>query len=422
MFRPNLARSSLLALSVYLGCLPVLLLAVEPPHAALVVDAGTGEVAHQERAMQRWYPASLTKMMTVYLTLAAMERGELRPNEMLTASARVAAQPDSRLGLVKGDRITVEQAIMAVITQSANDAAVTLAERISGSEEAFAAKMTAQAGTLGMSRTTFKNATGLPDDAQVTTAHDMALLALALLRDFPQHYHYFATRSFSYKGINYNSINGILGSYPGADGLKTGFTCGSGFNLVASAKRDNRRLVGVVLGAASGGERTAWMTRLLNEGFAGRGNDHEGTLLAAMQPAAGDNVPPPFRLKPDECNLGTGIRNGGAHGRLPGWGLLFGVFHEQEEARKYIGQMQQKLKPVLKGGQPALVKRQNEDVVSWKALVVGLKTEDAIDACLYLLKNDTICLVQSPQVLNAGVAAKPAASTKARKKPPRSQR
>lgn len=368
--------------------------------------------------MQRWYPASLTKMMTIYLTLAALERGELRPNEMLTASTRVAAQPDSRLGLVKGDRITVEQAIMAVITQSANDAAVTLAERIGGSEEAFAAKMTAQAGTLGMNRTTFKNATGLPDDAQVTTAHDMALLALALLHDFPQHYHYFGTRSFSYKGISYNSINGILGSYPGADGLKTGFTCGSGFNLVASAKRDNRRLVGVVLGAASSAERTSWMTRFLNDGFAGRGNDHGGTTLTAMQPAAEDNSPPPFRLKPSECNLGTGIRNGGAHGRLPGWGLLFGVFHDQEEARKYISQMQQKLKPVLTGGQPALLKRQNEDVVSWKALVVGLKTQDAINACLYLLKSDTICLVQSPQVLNAGVAAKSAATSRSKKKPP----
>jgi D-alanyl-D-alanine carboxypeptidase len=393
-------------------------LAVEPPHAALVVDASTGTVVHQERAMQRWYPASLTKMMTIYLTLAALERGELRPNEMLTASTRVAAQPDSRLGLVKGDRITVEQAIMAVITQSANDAAVTLAERIGGSEEAFAAKMTAQAGTLGMNRTTFKNATGLPDDAKVTTAHDMALLALALLHDFPQHYHYFGTRSFSYKGISYNSINGILGSYPGADGLKTGFTCGSGFNLVASAKRDNRRLVGVVLGAASSAERTSWMTRFLNDGFAGRGNDHGGTTLTAMQPAAEDNSPPPFRLKPSECNLGTGIRNGGAHGRLPGWGLLFGVFHDQEEARKYISQMQQKLKPVLTGGQPALLKRQNEDVVSWKALVVGLKTQDAINACLYLLKSDTICLVQSPQVLNAGVAAKSAATSRSKKKPP----
>lgn len=399
----------------------MLLAAAEPPHAALVVDAGTGEVVHQERAMQRWYPASLTKMMTVYLTLAAIERGELQPNEMLTASARVAAQPDSRLGLVKGDRITVEQAIHAVITQSANDAAVTLAERISGSEEAFAAKMTAQASTLGMSRTTFKNATGLPDDVQITTAHDMALLALALLRDFPQHYHYFGTRSFSYKGINYSSINTILGSYPGADGLKTGFTCGSGFNLVASAQRDNRRLVGIVLGAASGAERTAWMTRLLNEGFAGRGNEHGGTTLAAMQPATEDNAPPPFRLKPGECNLGTGIRNGGAHGRLPGWGLLFGVFHEQEEARKYIDQMQQKLRPALKGGQPALVKRQNEDVVSWKALLVGLKSQDAISSCLYLLKSDTICLVQSPQALNAGIAAatQPAAGARSKKKPPR---
>jgi len=413
--RLNRVQTFLLVLGIYMGGVS----AAEPPHASLVVDAGTGEVVHQERALQRWYPASLTKMMTVYLTLAAMEHGELRPDEMLISSSRVAAQPDSRLGLAKGDRITVEQAIMAVIAQSANDAALALAERIGGSEDAFAAKMTAQARTLGMERTTFKNATGLPDDGQVTTAHDMAVLALALLHDFPQYYHYFGTRGFSYKGINYSSINGILGSYPGADGLKTGFTCGSGFNLVASAVRDNRRLVGVVLGAGSSGERTSWMTRLLNNGFARRNDDQNGITLALMQPTPGDSAPPPFRLKPGECNLGTGIRSAGVQGRLPGWGLLFGVFHEQEEARKYIAEMREKLKPVLTAGQPALLKRQNEDVVSWKALVVGLKTQDAINACLYLLKKDTICLVQSPQVLNAGITGKSPPPAKVRKKAPR---
>ncbi|MGQ0658962.1 MAG: D-alanyl-D-alanine carboxypeptidase family protein [Chromatiales bacterium] len=365
--------------------------------ASIVIDADNGAVLSQEGATQRWYPASLTKVMTIYLTFTAIDAGTLKLDDTLTASAHVAAQPDSRLGLSKGDRITVKEAILAVITQSANDAAVLLAEQLAEDELSFANAMTEQARKLGMTRTVFRNATGLPHDQQTTTARDMALLARALVRDFPLHYQFFGARSFAFKGMQYGNINTLLGSYPGADGLKTGFTCGSGYNLVASVKRDGHRLIGVVLGAENVTRRTSRMIALFNAAFAKIGKDQEPVLVAALEPVPGTiDEPPPFRLKPEQCALGIGIREG----RLPGWGLLFGTFQDQARAKKHIERMRAKLKPVLRGGQPALVRRQMEDVTTWKAMVVGLKQVDAINACLHLIKTRNVCLVQSPRLLN----------------------
>lgn len=367
--------------------------------ASIVVDVDHGTVVLEDDATHLWYPASLTKMMTVYLAFEAIEAGVLGFGDTLVASKHVAAQPDSRIGLDVGEKMTVREAILAVIAQSANDAAVLLAERIAGSEEAFALAMTARARALGMSSTVFRNASGLPHDEQKTTARDMAVLAMSLMRDFPRHYQLFNTRSFTYKGITYGNINGILSSYPGADGLKTGFTCGSGYNLVASAKRDDHRLVGVLLGAGSGGERTAAMIKLLNEGFARLKSSDQPLMLASLEPApavAAD--PPPFRLKASECALGAGISNRAR--RLPGWGLLFGAFNEESQARRHAELMRKRLQPTLRGGQIAVVPRQVEDVKTYRALLVGLKQVDAINACLDLIKSDNVCLVQSPTVLN----------------------
>jgi len=389
-----LRRCLFLALALVAFC------AQARPPASLVIDADSGQVLHAAEANRRWYPASLTKMMTIYLTFEALVAGRLHLDDILTASAHAAAQPDSRLGLHKGDKISVRQAILAVISQSANDVAVLLAERLGDSETHFAELMTAKAHELGMSRTEFRTATGLPNNEQITTAHDMAVLALALIRQFPQYYHFFGEHGFRYKGVPYGSINAILTAYAGADGLKTGFTCGSGFNLVASAKRNNRRLIGVVLGAGSTAERTSTMIRLLNAGFAARPADP--VLLAALQSVDEDHhLPPPFRLKASECRIGTGISGRAARGVLPGWGLLFGVFHDQDDAMRYLNKMRSQLRPVIStAGRPTLVKRQVEDTVTWKALVVGLNQQDAIKACLHLIKSDNICLVQSPQVLN----------------------
>ncbi|MFO1436604.1 MAG: D-alanyl-D-alanine carboxypeptidase family protein, partial [Gammaproteobacteria bacterium] len=312
----------------------------------------------------------------------------------------VAEQPETRIGLDVGDKMTVRDAVLAVISQSANDSAVMLAEKIGGSEESFAAQMTFKARELGMQGTQFRNATGLPHNEQTTTARDMGLLAQALIRDFPRHYGLFNTRSFTYKGISYGNINGILSSYPGADGMKTGFTCGSGYNLVASARRDERRLIAVILGAGSGGERTDAMIKLLNKGFAAAEKNNGGKMvLAALESNGLQLDPPPFRLKANECALGAGMGQGK---RLPGWGLLFGAFQDQAQARKHAESMRAQLKNELKGGQVAVVRRQVEDNVTWKALLVDLKQVDAVNACLTLIKSSNVCLVQSPNVLNGG--------------------
>src|SRR5262249_28132060 len=191
-------------------------------YAAIVVDADSGTVLESVAPTARWYPASLTKVMTVYLAFEEIEAGRLKLDEELTVSAHAAEQPATKLGLRAGRKITVKNTILAIILRSANDAAVELAERIGGREEAFAERMTAKAKELGMSRTVFRNASGLPDPEQVTTARDMAVLAKALLENYPQYYHFFSTTSFTFGGRTFGTINGILSRYEGADGIKTG--------------------------------------------------------------------------------------------------------------------------------------------------------------------------------------------------------
>ena len=206
-------------------------------HAALLIDADSGNVLYELEANQSWYPASLTKLMTLYMTFSALESGRLRLSDRLNVSSHAAHQPTSKLGLRTWDSISVEDAILAIITRSANDAAVVLGERIAGSEQQFAIKMTSTAHGLGMYGSHFMNATGLPHDWQTTTAHDMALLALKVKQNFPQYYPYFAADSLYFNGHEYRGINKFVANYPGAEGMKTGYTCGSGYNLVASANQ-----------------------------------------------------------------------------------------------------------------------------------------------------------------------------------------
>ena len=298
-------------------------------YAAIVVDADSGAVLESVAATVRWYPASLTKVMTVYLAFEAIGAGRLALDEELTVSAHAAAQPATELGLGAGQKITVKDTILAIILQSANDAAVTMAERIGGSEAAFAERMTDKAKELGMSRTVFRNASGLPDPDQVTTARDMAMLARALLENYPQYYHFFSTTSFSFGGQTFGTINGILSRYEGADGIKTGFTCGSGYNLVASAKRNGRRLIGVLLGSHTNFERHSEMGRLLDVGFA---TDLQAldrrVLLADLGAADGAADPaPPIQLSATECAYGVSATSieAGLTGLGGGWALIFGA-------------------------------------------------------------------------------------------------
>jgi len=237
-------------------------------YAAIVFDATTNEVLHADQADERRYPASLTKMMTLYLLFDALERGELRLTDNLVASRRAQQQPPSRLGVRAGDNVMVEDAIQALVTRSANDVAVMVAEKLEGSESRFAARMTAKARALGMRDTRYANASGLPDPGQVTTARDMLMLSQALLRDHPNRYRYFQTASFSWRNIYARNHNSLLGRVEGVDGIKTGYTRASGFNLASSAQRNGHRIFAVVLGGESAAARDAQMAYLIDNAFA----------------------------------------------------------------------------------------------------------------------------------------------------------
>ena len=231
--------------------------------AAMVVDAKTGAVLHAYRANEKRFPASLTKMMTLYLVFERLHQGRLRATTQMKVSARAAGVQPSKLGLRAGQSIAVRDAIKALVTKSANDVAITVAEHIAGSEAAFARLMTRKARQLGMKGTTFANASGLPSSRQVTTARDMLRLALRLSDDFPREYRNFALRTFTYGGRRYRSHNRLLKTFRGTDGIKTGYTRAAGFNLVASVRRDNKHVLGVVFGERSASARNKRMSRLL---------------------------------------------------------------------------------------------------------------------------------------------------------------
>jgi D-alanyl-D-alanine carboxypeptidase len=234
-----------------------------PPFAAMVVDAKTGKTLYAKNEDSLRHPASITKVMTLYLLFEQLEKGRYRLDSSLKISARAAAQAPSKLGLEPGETITVEDAIKALVTKSANDIAYAVAENIGGSEEDFAEMMTKKARALGMSRTVFVNASGLPDAEQVTTARDLTILARAVQDRFPRYYAYFATPSFRYEGAVIRNHNKLLGRVEGVDGIKTGYTRMSGFNLMTSAKSNGRHIVAVVLGGASGGSRDRVMASLV---------------------------------------------------------------------------------------------------------------------------------------------------------------
>lgn len=236
--------------------------------SSFVMDANTGQVLQQYNPDLQRFPASLTKLMTLYLAFEALRDNHLALDEAVPVSAHSASMEPSKLGLVPGSYLTVEQAILALVTKSANDAACALGELMAnGNEQHFGQLMTQQARLLGMTNTTFRNASGLPDPEQVSTARDFAMLARHLIRDFPEQYHYFAVPAFVFHGRYIGNHDSMLRIYPGADGLKTGYTADAGHNLVSSALRGNVRLIGVVLGARTNPQRSAMMGNLLDAGF-----------------------------------------------------------------------------------------------------------------------------------------------------------
>jgi D-alanyl-D-alanine carboxypeptidase len=260
-----------------------------PPYSAIVVDANSGNVLHSASPDEPRHPASLTKIMTLYLLFERLEAGKLKLDSELSVSEHASVQAPTKLGLKPGQTIAVEDAIRGLVTKSANDAAVVVAEAIGGNESDFAEMMTKKAHALGMSRTVYRNASGLPNDEQSTTARDQALLGRAIQERFPREYRYFSTPSFTYHGEAMRNHNSLLGQVEGVDGIKTGYTQASGFNLVTSVRRNNRHIVAVVLGGASAGARDARMRTLIEQHIAAASPQHTAPAIAeatGAKPAA----------------------------------------------------------------------------------------------------------------------------------------
>lgn len=255
-----------------------------PQYAGIVVDARTGKTLYSSSADATRYPASLTKMMTLYMLFDAMRQGKVSKSTPIRMSKHAASMEPSKLGIRPGGSLSAEQAILALVTKSANDVAAAIAEHLGGTESNFGVMMTKKARQLGMSRTTFKNASGLPNSAQVTTARDMARLGIALQEHFPREFKYFSTREFRYGNARMGNHNRLLGKVKGVDGIKTGYTRASGFNLVSSVNTDGRRIVGVVLGGKSGASRNAQMIKLINNNLHKASKRGGGDLIAQAAP------------------------------------------------------------------------------------------------------------------------------------------
>jgi D-alanyl-D-alanine carboxypeptidase len=392
--RPRMTRLvGVLVLLAGLACLPVSASAAK--YASLVMDANTGRILYARNADSHRYPASLTKMMTMYMVFQALEEGRLNLRQPISVSARAAAQPPSKLGFKPGDSITVQDAILALATKSANDVATAVAEELGGTERNFALAMTAEARKLGMSRTTFRNASGLPHKGQLTTARDMATLARALLRRFPQHYHYFSIESFEYGGVRHRNHNRMLGNYEGLDGIKTGYINASGFNLVASAMRDNRRLIGVVFGAKNPKRRGRHMAQLLDDGF-----QKLPTIMVARKDAP---RPPGARIaavsdelaptagptpKPEEATVFAPSAGGGG-----AWAIQVGAYRQPQPAQKIARVAYDAASEYLGDGTVAVIRQASGNRRPYYlARIHGIGSTEAQQACRKLRGEGMDCL------------------------------
>jgi D-alanyl-D-alanine carboxypeptidase len=275
--------------------------------AQLLIDAATGKVLHAENATYPWYPASVTKLMTIYTALRAVKEGKVTLDSLFTMSRNAVAQQPTKMGFALGTQVTLDNALKMLMVKSANDIAVMIAEGVGGSIDGFADMMNANAQRLGMTQSNFVNPNGLPAEHHVTSARDLGILARALIREFPQYDAYWHISAIRYGKRVYHNYNKLLDRYPGADGMKTGFICASGYNMVASATRNGRRLIAIVLGAYSGGARSQKAAQLLERGFNGASlswlTPSLGTVDAlapidAQPPNLRDEVCGPHRRKP----------------------------------------------------------------------------------------------------------------------------
>lgn len=408
-------------------------------YAALVIDASTGQVFYEKNADKPLHPASLTKIMTLLMVFEALEQGRLSLRDRIYVSKYAAGMPASKLGLQPGSSIRVQDAIYALVTLSANDVSAAIGEHLGGSERGFARMMTARAQELGMQQTRFVNASGLNNPQQITSARDMATLARFVITTYPHYYRYFSRQNFSYGGRNYNNHNRLMEKYPGMDGMKTGYVAASGFNLVASAVRNDRRLIGVVFGGRSAQSRNDRMAGLLDAAFAkARALPSERVLMAsATQPAvipeakpklllaaAADAPVPPrkpglliaagainkyapaaFQASADATgipNLLSGIEPAGTapaetlasaagnnngsflSGDLPAWAVQVGAFSSRAATDKALHDSMKKLPVKYASLNPIIAPLKTQDGWVFRARLHGLSEDEVPNVCRYL--------------------------------------
>jgi D-alanyl-D-alanine carboxypeptidase len=378
--------------------------AVAKPYSAFVAEIDSERVLYQHNPDDLRHPASLTKMMTLYLVFESLANGRISLQDPLWASRFGTTRPPSKLGLRVGDAITVEEGILALVTQSANDAATTLAEGLAGSEERFAEIMTRKARQLGMRNTVFRNASGLPDPGQVTTARDMFRLGKALIQDFPRYYRYFSTESFQFGGRHFKNHNHLLGRYYGADGIKTGFIHASGFNLVASAQRNHHRLVGVVFGGNTAARRDAHMEEILDDGFAQLDGLPPKTYLATLE----QMLPTAPQIRQSEevatallsekyAVIGRAARERQAR---PGptkststsaWQIRLGEFPQQKAAELQLTQARRYTPTAFRQAKVAIASHSRGGKKMYAAYLKGISREEAQQACQILKRRGVEC-------------------------------
>ncbi len=378
-------------------------------YAAIIVDADTGAVLHEVNADTRNYPASLTKMMTLYMTFEALGDGRFTLDQKLRASKRASNQAPSKLGLKKGQSITVRDAILALVTKSANDVATIIAESLGEDEANFARMMTRKAKEIGMSSTTFRNASGLPNRRQLSTARDLSVLARGLLTDHPEYYHFFSVQSFSHNGKTYKNHNKMLKTYSGADGIKTGYIHASGFNLAASAARYDRRLVGVVMGGLSAKSRNIHMAKLLDKGFRvirsgvamkDMGESQKQALLeskkktqlaTAAKAAKKAKAAPAEKARMMKMAPVKKVRKAA-------WGVQVGAFSRYASAHLVASSAARRLPPsLLANAKVVVLPQKEENGMIYRARLIGLDKARARHVCEELKKDNFRCMAIPPK-------------------------
>lgn len=356
--------------------------------AAIVVDASSGEVFYSRQAAAVRYPASLTKVMTLYLAFDALDRGELKLTDKVVISPRAAARPPSKLGLRSGEYLSVAEALDVLVVKSANDVATALAEKMAGSEAAFAKQMTAKARQLGMQNTTFRNASGLPDPRHVSTALDLAILGHALLRDHPKRYAIFKQQETVFRGTRIRGHNALLRT-PGVDGMKTGFIRASGFNLLTSGVTDGHRFIAVVLGANTASARDRFMRQLLRASFTSLAVRFAGdTLPVATLLGARDPLPPSKEAVSIARAWPASTELSGACG-ADCWSIQVGAFRYRDQGRRLLADLAARF--------PQRFARASQQIVPsgnlHQARFAGFSEVAAQQACEFVRSRAEACLV-----------------------------